>query len=371
VVSHRPWPVPGTVTGVRAWEIAAGVASGVLVSWLALVGALMVGRPRAAALPEALRLLPDLLRLVGRLAADRTLPYGVRGRLLLLVGYLAMPFDLVPDFIPVLGYADDAIIVGWTLRSVARRVGVPSLRRHWPGTDGGFEALCRVLRLPVDGSPPPSTRSWIVDGGLAACFVALTLALMNGVFLGLDVGIDDWCRAHRPAALYWLARGVNLLGQGTPLAVLALGLAIVLGWRRRSVRPVLPVLGAELLTGVTVLVLKLGLHRAPPNNQNRVAHPERLFSDPAGQSYPSGHLVVAIVWYGILALLLAGVLGAERRRALRVVPPIVLFFTTVYLSFHWLTDSVAGVLLGLLLYRLLMRVPWASLPLGRRFTRMG
>jgi uncharacterized membrane protein YkvA (DUF1232 family) len=363
---------PGTVAGVQAWEIVAGGAAGLLVSWLVLVGALLVGRPRGAALPEVLRLLPDLLRLVARLATDRTLPVAVRGRLLLLGGYLAMPFDLVPDFVPVLGYADDAIIVGLTLRSVARRAGMPTLRRHWPGTDSGFEALCRLLRLPTDGSPPPSApRSWWVDGVLLGGFVALTLALTSGTFLGMDASIDDWCRAHRPTALYWLARGGNLLGQGTPLAVLALGLAVVLGWRRRSVRPVLPVLAAELLTGATVLLLKLGLHRAPPNNQNHVAHPEQLFSDPAGQSYPSGHLVVAIVWYGILALLLGGVLGAQRQWALRVVPPVLLFFTTVYLSFHWLTDSVAGLLLGLLLYRLLMRVPWDALPLGRRLTISG
>jgi uncharacterized membrane protein YkvA (DUF1232 family)/membrane-associated phospholipid phosphatase len=350
----------------------AGVAAGVVAAWLALVGALLFGKPRGGPLPEALRLLPDLLRLVGRLAADRSLPAGVRGRLVLLAGYLAMPFDLVPDFVPVLGYADDAILVGWTLRSVARRAGVPTLRRHWPGTQDGFEALCRLLRLPTDGSPPPAAkRSWWIDAALLAGFVGITVALANGYFLRLDVSVYQWCQAHRPAAMYWLARGGNQLGQGTPLAIIALGLAVVLGWRRRSLRPVLPVLGAELLTGVTVLVLKLGLHRAPPNNQNRVANPERLFSDPVSQSYPSGHLVVAIVWYGILALLLAGVLPARRRWALRVVPPIVLFFTTVYLSFHWLTDTVAGLLLGLLLYRLLMRVPWNDLPLGRRLAAAG
>lgn len=364
-------PAPGTVAGVRAWEIVAGVVTGTLVCWLVLVGALLVGRPRGGALTEALRLLPDLLKLVGRLARDRSLPAGVRGRLLLLGGYLAMPFDLVPDFVPILGYADDAVVVALTLRSVARRAGTQTLRRHWPGTDTGFEALCRLVRLPADGSPPPpAIRSWWVDGGLLAGFTGLTLALSDGAFLGLDVGVDNWCRAHQPAALYWLARAGNLLGQGTVLAVVALGIAVLLGWRRRSVRPVLPVLAAEALTAVVVLVLKLSLHRAPPHNQNHVAHPERLFSDPASQSYPSGHLVVAVVWYGVLALLLTGVLSAPWRRALRalrVAPPIVLFITTIYLSFHWLTDSIAGLMLGLLLYRLLIRVPWDSLPLpGRR-----
>jgi uncharacterized membrane protein YkvA (DUF1232 family)/membrane-associated phospholipid phosphatase len=360
------------VAGVLAWGVVIGLAAGLVIAWLALVGALLAARPRGGALREALRLLPDLLRLVGRLATDRGLPVAVRGRLVLLAGYLAMPFDLVPDFVPVLGYADDAIIVAWTLRSVARRAGVGTLRRHWPGTDDGFEALCRLLRLPADGSPvPPAKRSWWVDAALLAGFVGLTVALADGYFLGLDVRVDDWCRAHRPTALYWLARGGNLLGQGTYLFVLALAIAAVLGWRRHSARPLLPVLAAELLTGVTVLALKLTLHRAPPNNQNGVAHPERLFSDPHSQSYPSGHLVVAIVWYGILALLLAGALRPSWLGPLRAVPPAVLSVTTVYLSFHWLTDTIAGLLLGLLLYRLLMRVPWDRVPLGRTLAARG
>jgi uncharacterized membrane protein YkvA (DUF1232 family) len=360
-------PLPGTVAGVRVWEVAIGVAAGLVVAWFALAGALLAVRPRGGALREALRLLPDLLRLVGRLAADRGLPLGVRGRLVLLGGYLAMPFDLVPDFVPVLGYADDAIIVAWTLRSVARRAGLPALRRHWPGTDDGFEALCRLLRL----TEAPARRSWWTDGLLAAGLAGITLALANGYLLDLDLTVDGWCRTHRPTALYWLARAGNYLGQGTWLFAIALGLAVFLGWRRHSVRPVLPVVAAELVSAVAVLAFKATLHRAPPNNQNALPHPERLFSDPASQSYPSGHLVVAIVWYGVLALLLTGLVADRWRRLLRIVPPAVLFVTTVYLSFHWLTDSIAGLLLGLLLYRLLMRVPWDGMPLGRRLAAAG
>jgi uncharacterized membrane protein YkvA (DUF1232 family) len=91
-----------------------------------------------------MRLLPDLLRLLRRLAVDRSQPAGVRIRLGLLLAYLAMPIDLIPDLIPVLGYADDAIIVTIALRSVARRTGIDELRRHWPGTEDGFAALCRL-----------------------------------------------------------------------------------------------------------------------------------------------------------------------------------------------------------------------------------
>jgi uncharacterized membrane protein YkvA (DUF1232 family) len=77
---------------------------------------LIVVRPRRG----LLRLLPDELRLI-RLAADKTLPRGIRIRLALLLAYLAIPVDLIPDFVPVLGYADDAIIVTAVLRSVVRR----------------------------------------------------------------------------------------------------------------------------------------------------------------------------------------------------------------------------------------------------------
>jgi uncharacterized membrane protein YkvA (DUF1232 family) len=85
--------------------------------------------------------------LIRRLAADQTLPRSVRVSLALLLAYLAAPIDLVPDFIPVLGYADDAIIVTTVLRSVVRRAGLEAVRAHWPGTDDGFAALVRLTGL--------------------------------------------------------------------------------------------------------------------------------------------------------------------------------------------------------------------------------
>jgi uncharacterized membrane protein YkvA (DUF1232 family) len=128
------------------WEILIGAATGVVVLWGALIAALWLvkGRYDLAALRGALRLLPDLLRLLKRLATDQTLPRGVRVRLWALLVYLVLPIDLVPDFVPVIGYADDAIIVALALRSVVRRSGPEAIRRHWPGTPDGLAAVLRL-----------------------------------------------------------------------------------------------------------------------------------------------------------------------------------------------------------------------------------
>jgi uncharacterized membrane protein YkvA (DUF1232 family) len=133
---------------VSWWSVVASVAGGVLLLWIALIAALWLVRPDDLRIRDTLRLLPDLVRLLHRLAGDRTLPRGVRIRLWLLLAYLALPFDLVPDFIPVIGYADDAVIVALALRSVTRRAGPAALDRHWPGSPDGLAAVRRLAGLP-------------------------------------------------------------------------------------------------------------------------------------------------------------------------------------------------------------------------------
>lgn len=134
--------------------LALTLLAGLAASWLALVVALLLGRPRGNLLAEAVRLLPDTLRLLRSLALDPSLPRGVRVRLWLLFAYLAVPFDLVPDFLPVIGYADDAILVALVLRSVVRRAGPDALRRHWSGTPDGLAALWRLAGLDRAAAPP-------------------------------------------------------------------------------------------------------------------------------------------------------------------------------------------------------------------------
>jgi uncharacterized membrane protein YkvA (DUF1232 family) len=135
------------MTGSFWWDLLIGLAAALVLAWVALVIALVIVRPRDGLLREALRIVPDLLQLIRRLAADKSLPRGVRIRLLLLLIYLAIPFDPIPDFVPVLGYADDAIIVTAVLRSVVRRAGLDAVRAHWSGSDDGFTALTRLAGL--------------------------------------------------------------------------------------------------------------------------------------------------------------------------------------------------------------------------------
>lgn len=123
------------------------VLGALLLAWGGVVLLLRrAGRGREG-LVEAAKIIPDLLRLISRLARDRTLPVSVRIRLWLLLAYLASPFDLVPDFIPVVGYADDAIVIAIALRSVARAAGPDSIARHWPGSAEGLTVVRRLAGL--------------------------------------------------------------------------------------------------------------------------------------------------------------------------------------------------------------------------------
>jgi uncharacterized membrane protein YkvA (DUF1232 family) len=96
---------------------------------------------RRASLHDVARLVPDCAVLFGRLARD---PRVRRRHKLVLLGagaYLAMPFDLVPDFIPVAGQLDDAIVVSLALRTVLRGAGADVVGEQWPGTAKGLAVI--------------------------------------------------------------------------------------------------------------------------------------------------------------------------------------------------------------------------------------
>jgi uncharacterized membrane protein YkvA (DUF1232 family) len=118
--------------------LALGFAVVVLV-WLALVlGLLLAGRREEA---RALAtFIPDCIVLAGRLMRDSRVPRRHKVLLAALLAYLALPFDLVPDFIPVAGQLDDALLVALVLRWFLRSGRGDLITEHWPGPE-------RTLRL--------------------------------------------------------------------------------------------------------------------------------------------------------------------------------------------------------------------------------
>jgi uncharacterized membrane protein YkvA (DUF1232 family) len=90
--------------------------------------------------------IPDCIVLVTRLANDPRVPRRRKMLLLALVGYLAVPFDLVPDFIPIAGQLDDAIIVALVLRSLVRAGGEALIRELWPGPERSLALIIRLAR---------------------------------------------------------------------------------------------------------------------------------------------------------------------------------------------------------------------------------
>ncbi|HEX6663947.1 MAG TPA: DUF1232 domain-containing protein [Gaiellaceae bacterium] len=126
------------------WWVWAAAALGVLVLvWAGLVLTLF-----AAGRREEARLLagfiPDCAVLVHRLLRDPRVPRRRKVLLVGLVGYLVLPFDLVPDFIPVAGQLDDAIVVALVLRHLVRSGGDALVREHWPGPERSLQLVLRA-----------------------------------------------------------------------------------------------------------------------------------------------------------------------------------------------------------------------------------
>src|ERR671932_2011460 len=114
---------------------------GWLTVWIALVLVLAGRRTEARAMAG---FIPDCVVLFRRLLADPRVPARRKLALAAAIGYLALPFDLVPDFIPVAGQIDDAIVVALALRYVLRGGGPRLVAEHWPGPR---ESLALILRL--------------------------------------------------------------------------------------------------------------------------------------------------------------------------------------------------------------------------------
>jgi uncharacterized membrane protein YkvA (DUF1232 family) len=127
------------------------LAACVLLVYAGLVLALIVAG-RWGVAREVARFIPDCIMLVRGLLRDPRVPRQHKRLLGVLVAYLALPFDLVPDFIPVAGHVDDALVVVLALRVVLRGSGSELLREHWRGSESSFALVLRFAGAPqLDG----------------------------------------------------------------------------------------------------------------------------------------------------------------------------------------------------------------------------
>ena len=134
----------------RFWTLT--LLGGLALAWIVAVALLFFSGRRTQARALA-RLIPDCVVLIGRLLRDPRVPRRRKLLLALTAGYLALPFALVPDFIPVVGQLDDAIIVALVLRSLLRGGNQQLLREHWPGPESSLELLLRLIGRTKPAAP--------------------------------------------------------------------------------------------------------------------------------------------------------------------------------------------------------------------------
>lgn len=128
---------------MEIWQWLLGAIGAAVLLWICVIGVLIVlGRKSGAR--ALIRFVPDCVVLFRRLVGDPRVPRRRKAILALAAAYFATPFDLIPDFVPVAGQLDDAVLLAAVLRYVVRAGGPELLTELWPGPD---ESLGVMLRL--------------------------------------------------------------------------------------------------------------------------------------------------------------------------------------------------------------------------------
>lgn len=226
------------------------------------------------------------------------------------------------------------------------------------------------------GSAPRRRQPGLRPAATAPSGLTVALAVVVGAWMTVDVLLDGPLRhldhrvsdlaldtgiraADRPQRMFAVKLGVyalTQLGARTPMVLLSCVAVAGLAWRRRTVRPVVLLAVALALVGVAVTVAKRAVGRSMPATD--------VLHGTAGQTFPSGHVPTAVVLWGLLAWLAAEYQLPRRLTrplgVLRWLAPALVFVAMVLLDYHWLTDVVAGLALGIVLLRVVPEVDrWA------------
>jgi undecaprenyl-diphosphatase len=269
-----------------------------------------------------------------RLLADPRVPRRAKVALGLGIGYLALPFDLVPDFIPVAGALDDIVIVAFVLRFALGSAGPALVAELWPGPK---ESLSVVLAFAGEQRRSALNVLWALLLGVALPMVAFLL-LAEDVWereaFDWDTPLLRFFDAHQDASLTMLAKGVTQLGSAGFVALLllaAISVPLIARLRREAVFLFVAVAGAGALN----VVLKGFFDRPRPEVFPHLV--ETMTS-----SFPSGHTMTSA------ALALAVLFLARRSRYFWLAVPVAFVYafsvalSRLYLGVHFPSDVVAG-----------------------------
>jgi len=187
---------------------------------------------------------------------------------------------------------------------------------------------------------------------LAVAYVAMTMTLAAGLFASLDRDVGQAMHDIWNESFHLIFRAIAELG-GLELTTLLMAGLFVYLWRNGFGSDVLVVVAFIGAVGLEVLYKYLLYHPAPPHSISHTDGPsltDLLQGAGAGNSFPSGHVVRAVVAYGLLAFVVRRLATSPLIRAAAIPVAVLLVvlvsFDRLYLDVHWESDVIGGLLLG-------------------------
>jgi membrane-associated phospholipid phosphatase len=217
-------------------------------------------------------------------------------------------------------------------------------------------------------SPLPALIPRMVAlAALAVAFVALTIAVTAGVFASLDQQVAQAMHSIWQEPLHVLFQAIAELGglELTTILTIALALYLLRGGFRSDALVAVAFVAAEGLE----LLYKYNLHHpGPPFTLSHADGPSLtslLGHAGPGNSFPSGHMMRAVIVYGLLAFVVRRLVRSPHARALAIPVAIVVIvlvaFDRIYLDVHWESDVIGGLVLGAI--ALLAGTVWLDRPI--------
>jgi membrane-associated phospholipid phosphatase len=202
---------------------------------------------------------------------------------------------------------------------------------------------------------------------LAVAFVALTIAVTAGTFASLDQQVAEAMHSIWQEPLHVVFQGIAELGglELTTILTIALMIYLLRGGFRSDALVVLAFAAAQGLE----LLYKYNLyHPAPPRVLSHADGPSLsslIGGAGLGNSFPSGHMMRAVIVYGLIAFVVRRLSHSSLARALAIPLAIAVIvavaFDRLYLDVHWESDVIGGLLLGAI--ALLAGTVWLDRPI--------